>query len=54
MCACAEAFYRRVNFEGAEYTVRVANTFEEAYELAKAGFEKRDEFDGKKIYQKRK
>ncbi len=43
-----------VNFEGDEYTVRVAETFEEACELAKAGFEKWDEVDGKKIYRKRK
>jgi integrase len=43
-----------VHFEGDEYTVRIANTFEEAFELAKAGFEKWDEFEGKKIYRKRK
>jgi len=36
------------------FHVKVARTIEEACELAKAGFEKFDEFSEGKIYRKRK
>ncbi len=43
-----------VNFEGDEYTVRVAKTLKEDEELLKAGFEYVTERDGIKIYRKRR
>lgn len=43
-----------VNFEGDEYTIRVAKTLKEDEELLKSGFEYVTERDGVKIYRKRK
>jgi len=37
-----------------EFIVKVAHNLEEASDLAEAGFEKFDEFNGKHIYRKRK
>ncbi len=37
-----------------EYTVKVASTVEEACKLLEVGFEYVTEFDGKKLFRKRK
>jgi hypothetical protein len=43
-----------IRFESDEYTMRVANSLEEALELGKAGFEEWSDYKGVKIYRKRK
>lgn len=43
-----------VNFKSDEYTVRVAETIEEACKLIEGGFEYVTEMDGNKIFRKRK
>ena len=43
-----------VNFKSDEYTVRVAETIQEACKLVEAGFEYVTDMDGSKIFRKRK
>jgi len=43
-----------VNFESDEYTVKVANTVQDAVCLIEQGFEYVTEMDGIKIFRKRK
>jgi len=42
------------NTKNDEFTVKVADTLEEACQFAEMGFEKFDEFEGKHLYRKRK
>lgn len=43
-----------VNFESDEYTVKVATSLEECTKLLEAGFEYVTDFEGKKLFRKRK
>jgi integrase len=49
-----ERYTHYVGFEAEEYVTKTAKTLQEALDLANAGFQLWDEFEGVKIYRKRK